>query len=413
MTKTKIICWILIILLALQLVTAIGIRPAKTSLIFEEGRDYVKTFWLVNDEERGITARIGIEGELSQYITLNTEEVTLRSDDGAKPIEFEIHLPEEVPPGITNGKIVVEESVLAEGNNVVSSRIVLKHKIELQGEYPDKFVKAKLNFHDQGEYISFVSEVENLGKTDISTIQTKFFVNDQEETHHILETDETSLARKENKLLSTTLERDLFELGEFEVSAVTEFDGHQIEVVKDLLVGQPDVEITYFDKFFIARKINQYSIDLLNKWNREIKNVFVDVEVKKDDQKVDEFRTKSVDVEGEMTKRINDYFDAKDKGPGKYSFEMVVNFWNLIRTEQRMQRFEADLVSEDQAIERTPPTGGATSTGEETSADSSSFSLTSTLFWVLLGMIIGAFGFYVLWRYVHRNQYEGGEGGAL
>ena len=73
------------------------------------------------------------------------------------------------------------------------------------------------------------------------------------------------------------------------MSAVTKYDDQQVEVVKSLVLGQPRVEVTYFDRFFTANKINQYTLDLLNRWNREIKNVFVDVEVQKDDKKIDGF----------------------------------------------------------------------------------------------------------------------------
>ncbi len=188
-----------------------------------------------------------------------------------------------------------------------------------------------------------------------------------------------------------TLEKDLFELGEFEVSAVTTYDDQKIELTKTLIVGKPEVEITYFDKFFKANSLNEYSLDLWNKWNEQVENVYVDVEVKRDNQKIDEFRTKSVDIPALMTERVNDYFDAREQYPGKLTFEMVVNFWNTYQMEQKT--FQAELLPEEE-YEKLPLTGAAIG---------KPLSLPTVLLWVFVPLImIGLIG-YLIW-YFKKNK---------
>ena len=406
----KLISWIALLLLCFNIVFALGIRPAKTSLIFEEGRDYTQQFWVVNNEGREFSVKISAGGEMAQYITLHTSGLSFRADDGAKAVDFEVHLPEFVPPGESKSTIIVEEDLTSASPNTISSKIVLKHDILIQGPYPDKYVVAKLNFHESGNDIRLVSELENLGKKDIGSIKTVFYVNDKNQNVQELETQQTSLSSKENKLLEAHLDRSLLERGEFLVSALTTYDDQTVEVVKKLVVGQPEVDITYFNEYFIAYAVNQYSLELLNKWNQRLENVFVDVEVTKEGKKIDQFRTKSVDLEGEMTKRINDYLDATDKGPGKYTFNMVVNFWNMVRNDQKAFMFESEFVSEQEAQdieERSSLTGKAVDTS------ASGKSISTILWWMLLGMLVGSGGFYVLWRFVHRHDYESGEEGAL
>ena len=406
----KLISWIALLLLCFNIVFALGIRPAKTSLIFEEGRDYTQQFWVVNNEGREFSVKISAGGEMAQYITLHTSGLSFRADDGAKAVDFEVHLPEFVPPGESKSTITVEEDLTSASPNTISSKIVLKHDILIQGPYPDKYVVAKLNFHESGNDIRLVSELENLGKKDIGSIKTIFYVNDKNQNVQELETQQTSLSSKENKLLEAHLDRSLLERGEFLVSALTTYDDQTVEVVKKLVVGQPEVDITYFNEYFIAYAVNQYSLELLNKWNQRLENVFVDVEVTKEGKKIDQFRTKSVDLEGEMTKRINDYLDATDKGPGKYTFNMVVNFWNMVRNDQKAFMFESEFVSEQEAQdieERSSLTGKAVDTS------ASGKSISTILWWMLLGMLVGSGGFYVLWRFVHRHDYESGEEGAL
>lgn len=393
--------FVIVLLLTLNLVSAIGIRPAKTNIFSDEGKDYSNNLWIVNSDGKELTVNIYIEGEMAEYITINKKTLTFRSDDDAKAIDFEIHLPEIVPPGKSTANIVVEEK-LKEINplNVVSSKIILKHKILIEGPYPEKYIKAKLNFHDQGEQIKFVSEVENLGKKDINNIQTTFYVNDKEQKQQVLETESTSLERKENKLLDINVNKELFQLGEYEVSAVTKYDDQKVEIVKSLLVGKPEVDITYFDKYFIANKVNQYTMELLNKWNKKVENIYVDVTVKKDNLEIDEFRTKSVDINGELRKRINDYFDARDKSEGKYVFEMVVNFWNNYRMDQKS--YEIELLTEEgfegisggninaALVGNTAGEGGGT-------------------FWIIIGILLGVIGIlgtYVGYRYKNKDNYD-------
>ncbi|MBU0470120.1 MAG: hypothetical protein KKA62_05240 [Nanoarchaeota archaeon] len=399
--KQKIIVGIFVLLLTLQLVDAVGIRPAKTNLIFEEGKDYSKTIWVVNNEQRDLTVSIYVEGEMKEYVSVSQKTVTLRSDDDSKEIGVEVHLPENVPAGTSTANIVFEETLDEAGSeNVVSSKVVLKHKVLIEGPYPDKYVKAKLNFQEQGNLISFVSEVENLGKEEVESVKTTFYVNDKKQELQTLETEETSLGKKENKLLSTKIAKDVFEQGEFEVSAVTTYDDQKVEVVKKLLVGKPRVEMTYFDKYFIANKINQYSMDLLNKWNQQIKNVYVDVEVSKDNQKIDQFRTKSVDLDAETMKRISDYFDARDKDEGKYVFKMIVNFWNNIQMDQ--EEFQVELLTEDQFEEVSKGNINAAVVGKA-SSEGSSFS-GGLIAIIIVGLLALISMIFVGYRYFTREE---------
>lgn len=387
--RPKIIVWLIVLLLTFHVVLAIGIRPVKTTIISDEleTKKFDGQLWVVNTDHQEFTAAISVEGEMSEFVKVNKKELKFREDDDAIAIGFSIDLPEEVPPGTSTADIIIQQTMdVPDRETVISSRIILKHKIIIEGPYPDKYIVATLNFFENKDKIRLVSEVENRGKKDIGKIQTKFYVNDKQQKQQVVETAATDLKLKENKLLDVQIDKDLFEKGEFEVSAVTTFDGQTTEVIKNLMVGKPDIDITYFDKFFVAHKINQYSLDLLNQWNKKIKNVFVDVEVKKDDQKIDEFRTKSVDIEGAMTERIRDYFDAQEKDPGKYTFDMKVSFWNSYDTETKT--FSAELITEDEY--ESLPTGAAI-TG--------SFGAVPTILMVvIISLLVSGGAFYFFWR---------------
>ncbi len=355
--RTKLIFFLLLLVLTAQLVTALGIRPAKTTINSEEITSYKGTIWIVNNDHQNRLISIGAGGEFGQYITLSTKELVLREDIDAFPIDFEINLPSEIPPGGATAHLLIEEKKIPDetdnDSGDVGAKISLKHKITIQNGYPDKYIEPKLNFHQSGNNIRLVSEVNNLGKKDINNIKTKFYINNilqnNKEKIETIETEQTSLKTKENKLLEATIPQSVFTPGEFEVEAITTYDDQQIEMTKKLTIGKPEIDITYFDKYFTAHEINKYSLDLLNKWNKEIENVFVDIIVKKENTQIDQFRTKSINLDAKTSKRINDYFDARTKNPGTYSFDMVVNFWDTYHMQTKT--YTSELLSSTE----TPP----------------------------------------------------------
>ncbi|MBI2668583.1 hypothetical protein HYX14_01945 [Candidatus Woesearchaeota archaeon] len=402
---------LLILLLTLQQAAALGIRPAKTSIDSEETKKLDGTFWIVNNDHLEFTVRVYVEGELAEYVKLNDKkEISFRQDDDAKPIEFSIKLPKEIPPGKATADIVIEQELESPSSDTISSKLLLRHKIEVLGPYPDKYIVAKLNFQEQGKKIRLVAEVENKGKKDLGTVQTRFYVNDRQQKQQVLETEAAPLAKDENKLLATEIDQALFGVGEFNVLASISYDDQKLELEKKMMIGKPEIDIAYFDRFLIANKINKYSLDLMNKWNKEIRNVFVEVEVKKqeaegkkEEQKVDEFRTKSIDIEGLATRRINDYYNAEGREKGKYHFDMVVNFWNNVRMEQK--RFPVEMVSEEEIenIDLRKNLAGK--------AAGQSSSGTSPWLWISIAIGTAVFTAGVIWmlriRMLRRKRQQG------
>ncbi|MBI4980670.1 hypothetical protein HZC30_03895 [Candidatus Woesearchaeota archaeon] len=409
MNKTALI-WIMVLGLCLSLVAAIGIRPAATNIIYETSPHYSGTIWVVNNDQRAFTVKVFPDGEMGRYVTLKKDKLVFRAEDDALSVDFEVLLPEGVPPGTSTALIMIEETLDDSSSSVVSSKVILKHKITIEGPYPDKYIKAKLNFNEEGSKIKLISEVENWGKKNLDEVYTVFYVNNKEQQPLEAKTESTALGQKENKLLVTELSKSEFEQGEFEVSAVTHYDDQTVEISKKMLIGKPEVEVTYFDSYFIANKINQYALELLNKWNSKIENVFVDVTVKKEEQKVDQFRTRSVDIEGEMSKRINDYFDAKDKAPGEYSFDMEVNFWNTYK--MATQTYHSKLLTEEEFnsvekdVAKKTALAGKAAAGNSTGESAEEGSSQTIIISIMGGLLLGALVMFIIYRYKHREEYE-------
>jgi len=330
---------------ALPPVSAFGIQHTQTEIYSDQTKHFEGEFWIVNDDHENMELEVGVEGALEDYVALEKDKVKFMSSDEIKAVRFKIDIPESLPPGETVTYITVSQKFNADKGNVIESRIMLKHAITVYGPLPDKYIKAKLNFRENNDKVELISEVKNMGKKKISSVKTLFTVNGIEQESPIA-TEEKSLDVHETKLLKAELDRDKFTNGEYKVSAVTTYDGFQVETTKSMRIGKPVVEVVYFDKYFIYNQINKYIMDLENKWNQQIENVYVDVTVLKDNKTIDSFRTPSVNIQGLMIKRVSDYFDATGKPKGEYAFDMVVHFWNTYKMEKK--RFYSKIISPEE-----------------------------------------------------------------
>lgn len=394
---------VLFILLLSSSVLSLGIRPAKTDLVFGDDSVFAGEFWVVNNNNEDIEVTVSVEGELSSFVHLDETAFRFRSDDDAKAVRFTVDRIASPPPGLSTATIIVEQKLAGAGGSFVESKIIVKHKLMLQGSYPEEYVVPQINFHEDANSIRFVSEVQNKGSKDVSGVMTTFYVND-EKTPQTLSTETTSLKTGEDKVLVAHLAKDALKRGEYEVSAVTTFGDSKVEVQKKLILGEPEIEVTYFEQYLKAHAINEMSLELLNHWNTLIENVFVEIVVLKDDKQVDSFRTKSFDLPALMRQKIKEYYDARNKDAGSYVFNVKVNYWNTYA--QKEQTFKVEMLDAGADV-GNGATGSvvATNTLIDDKARSSS-GLSG--WWIILGVMVVGIGGYVGYRYKHRDEYDDG-----
>lgn len=337
------------IILCAGFASALGIMPARTFVESETDSgsvtEYEGNFWIVNNDAQKIEVKVYADGPLQDYIKIDTPSVNLTPQEENRLVKYKINIP-DLPPGEHENFLVVEQQVSSLENGAIPSRVRLKHKLTVMGPYPDKFVTTNIRYLEEDEDVSLTAEVINKGKQDIGSVKTTFYVNDYEDEKAVVETGEETLKTSERKLLRTKVGKDVLEKGEFEIRAVTLYDDLESEIVTTMKVGRPEVDIIYFDKLFTSDAINKYNMDLLNKWNKQVDNVYVDVSMKKDGKEIDSFRTKSVNIPGLATERVQDYLDAEGVSEGEYTFDMIVNFWNTYKMDKKT--FTSRLVSKDE-----------------------------------------------------------------
>ncbi|MBU1622701.1 MAG: hypothetical protein ABIH82_04570 [Candidatus Woesearchaeota archaeon] len=366
------------ILVLVQSVVAIGLRPAKTTVDFTPGLEQESSFTIVNNDQTNFSVKVYAAGELAKYLEFGQDELLFNEHDESKKVSFKLNLPQKLPPGELNTDLVVEELV-GESENAVSAKLVLKHKLIVRIPALGKFVEAKISSQKEENDLKLFSEVKNIGTEPIKEIKTKFSLYEGWKKIYSAETTAESLALGETKMLSVMVPQELVNYGEFDLLAEVSYDKNELVLEEKLILGEPEVEILSFDKYFIQGEINPFLVSLENKWNKKLKDLFIDVLVFKDQEQIDSIRTASFDLKAHEEEQVKGYFDA-DKELGDYIFEVVVNY----NGKKSSQKFIGSILIKEDYNQVVESSGS----------------------WLLLGivliLIILGFGTLILYR--KRNQ---------
>ncbi len=263
----KTLMWILVLLISTQIVLGLGLRPAKTTINFEPNLEKEYQFKIVNNEHKDLDVELEVKGELEDYIELLTKTAHLDRDQEMFYFKFKIKFPKELPPSIMESQIIVTEKLpdVNISGNVFVARLKVAHKIIINIPRPKKYLEAEIDFEENANSIDMKLSARNLGQEDIGALKTTFEVYDNDKKLVSVETSEESLGVNEDKVLSASISKSKVKYGEFNVLASIFYDEYWLELEKNLIRGEPEIEILYFDKYFIFGKINKFTIDLLNK----------------------------------------------------------------------------------------------------------------------------------------------------
>jgi hypothetical protein len=268
---TKKIIWVIVLLILTLNVFAIGIRPAQT--IFEpEQEEYKGYFRIVNVNQKDMDIKVTITGELANYIYLDQNIIHFNSNDEFKMVNFVLNLPENMAK--SEGSFIIEE--VSNNQNNFNSKISLKHKVYYNGPVPEKKIETKINIIDDVENIKIISEVINKGNSELKQVMTKITID---EFVKELATNSVNLGFGENKLLFVEVDKSNFKSGEYNLNAATYYDGEIETVSEKIYVGEPEITIKDFNKFFTVGDVNNYQIYLKSNWNKELENCYLEFEI--------------------------------------------------------------------------------------------------------------------------------------
>lgn len=327
----KTLIWIIAFLVLISQATAFGIRPAKTIADFEPNAEKEFKFNIINNENSYLDLKIILKGPLADIVELQKDHIVINQEEPYKELPFIISFPDSLMPGQHEVKIIVQQTIpnIELGANYVSAKLFLTHKLIINVPYPKKHISAKFNINQKHKETDLEALVKNLGAEDINNLKSLFSIKTSKwETLVKKETEEVPLQINQEKLLKASIKNSLLPPGEYEAVASILYDDNRFEISKFFTVGEPSVDIVYYDKFILAGVINEFNIELKSNWNKRIENAYAEIIIYQNNKEVVRQRTMSFVILPNHITKIKSYIDARHLSQEDISASIVIYYNN-------------------------------------------------------------------------------------
>ena len=356
-TITKLVLFTLILIISLNAVLAIGVSPAKKYIDFTPAQSQELSLKVYNNEHKDMTAAIYIQGELSQYIELTTNLITLNKNQEFAEVKYTITLPNQIPrPGIHQAEILIIE-LLDEKNNqktAVNALPAVTSLIKLRVPYPDKYAEANLYIEPASinEEVSFTIPVFNYGTEPLTNVYAKIeILGATYQKIAEVQTNKISLNTKEESTLGAVLPPQP-NPGIYHAIATVYYGNNNIRLEKNFEIGTLYVKINQVKvEDFTLGSIAKFDIYIENIWNQYLEQVFADVIFKdKQGTEYSRYKTATIDLKSYGIGKLEAYWNTKDLPTGEYELDVTLNYQNKTTTSLIETNINLDSISTNKII---------------------------------------------------------------
>ena len=313
--------FIFIILGCVNVNASLGLTPALIQTDFEPGFSFLVNFNVVGADSSQ-KLEVYADGDFAQYVTFDKTNLT-----GAEGFTAYINLPLTAEkPGKNKLYIRVREIVNAGAG--IGTRLEIGALILIAVPYPGKYAEIKsfrVNDANEGETVNFNLEVESLGAESVSVVPTiKVYANN--EVVEEINFEGRMINPRSSELFSKVSDR-VYMSGIYNATATVDY-GNVIKKDATFRIGSQFVDIINWSSTFYAGKINEFNIDIESKWNDDIQNVYAEVNVSKDSNQVDFFKTPSIELKRWEKASLKGFFSSEQLSKGNYQANISLVYGN-------------------------------------------------------------------------------------
>ena len=389
---------LLAILLVLPAALGLGVSPAKVDVDFAPNLKWDFTVNVINNEGKPLDVIIYAQGPLSTAVSFKQTTIHMNPDEYSKPVTITLNLPEKVDdPGLHEIMITVKEAhETVEGEPIsIGSSLSVVSMLRVNVPYPGKYAKAELFISetDPGREATFVVEVNNLGREDISAARAIITVtNPDGKVIAKLETDEkpvVSMTKRE--LIAKWVPTDV---GRYRAAAVVDYDGKQVSVAKEFNVGSFFLRlISVTVKNFKLGGIAKFDVLTENGGNDLISQAYAKLLLDEAGKRIMDVESSRVDVKPGETKSLNAYWDTEGVSRGVY-YGLIRLFYSDKSSENKIK-----MTVEDDDIRTEIITGMAVAPQSSAIKPSGVISVV-----VISSLVAASFVFFYIRRRIKNRQ---------
>jgi hypothetical protein len=327
----KIILLILFIFLSSN-VFALGVTPARTTLDFEPNMKKNLGFNVINSGGKDIKVLFSTQGDLAQYITLQTKEAVISSSENSKFFNYELNLPKDLSPGLHTGGVFIIEvpAGTSQAETQVLATLAVVTQVYVYVPYPGKYANAKMIVYNanQGEDVTFVFSAVSAGEFDLTSVRANVEIfNKMGEKVDGFSTSSIAIPSGQKKEIVYKWKADV-PIGEYRAVGTFIYDEGSINLEEIFSIGSKDLELKEIKaKNFRLGQIVKLEMLVENKWSEPITGAYIETKIKDAAGSIiSSFQSPSQNIDALSTKLFNSYWDTAGVRVGTYETEVSINY---------------------------------------------------------------------------------------
>jgi hypothetical protein len=319
----KKILLLLLIFLVIPLAHSIGLGGEflRDTIIFEPHLEKTYTYAVIPNAPNAMDYRISVSGDLKEYVTLS-DTIFEKLQPGEMGIfTATLKLPADLEPGQYKLQIGATESTTRTGGQI-GGKTSAKATITVRSLDYNKRIKVKLTAEEVEEFkpIPIKLLVENWGREDIASVSADIELHDFEELLGETSTETASIESGKSVKLNAVYEPGL-SAGSYIAKAIIAFDEESITMEDEFRIGTLLVEIANYTNPLYTNEKNVLTLNLQSSWNKEVKEVYADVNVNGETLK-----TTLTDIPPFSTSDIVTYWDTDGLKEGDYEAKVTLYY---------------------------------------------------------------------------------------
>ena len=322
----------LVLTILIQIVSAVGISPAKKYINYVPGESETNTIRVFSDSVSDMDIIVHVQGDIAKYIELEKEFIEIKEGQKQAEIKYTINMPDELlKPGIHEGDIIAFE--VPKGKDInefgVGAVIAVSSAVKLRVPYPKKYAEANLYIEnaEQGEGVGFLIPVFNYGLESFETYAKIEIYGATYEKIDEFYTNTLTLQPKEDGQLGGGWIADVNQ-GIYKAVVTIYYGEEIIRLEENFDVGSIYVKILGISiEDFVLGGIAQFDILIENIWGENIGDVYADI-IFKDTigNEYGRFKTAEEDLSKYGDGILNAYWDTKGLSTGEYYMDITLYY---------------------------------------------------------------------------------------
>ena len=323
---------LLAVILMMGSVYALGVSPGRTTIDFEPGAQNTVSFEITNSRGEDIELSLSVDGELSEYIEIGSDKISISASEESKVLSYTINFPDSLEPGVRKGRVIameVPKDVDAD-NSYVGATLAVATQIYVNVLYPGKYATSEMIIRDasEGGDVRFIFPVESKGEFDLDSVGASVDIyNSLDEKVSSFNTGSIGISSRERREIVYEWRADV-PVGEYRAVATVNYDEGVIDLEGVFNVGSRDLELLEISvNDFVLGEIVKLEMLVESKWSEPIDGAFIRANIENNlGDVVSDFESGTYSVEPLSKQVFESYWDTAGVEVGNYNAEVSINY---------------------------------------------------------------------------------------